>query len=214
MEFFTHIRMSLALKHTIEKATNIKLDSISFIYGNIKPDICKRYIKIPHFKKTSMGFIRERIAEISKISITTRSKCTKEFSVNLGIITHYLSDFFCYAHSDLFTGGAVKHLSYENRLTAFCRTTHILNRLATNHKKYNSICESVDMLSQQLNITSLCRNMSWLEKIYCALEHLHDTYKEQKPSYSLDISSAFNACALLCIFLVEKCTSKSLELAA
>lgn len=73
MNTFTHLGISQRLRYAVEKEFNIKLDSA--------------------------GFIKEEINNLLNLKL---NKCTRFFSERLGIITHYLSDFFCHAHSEYF----------------------------------------------------------------------------------------------------------------
>ena len=90
MYFFTHLYIARELHRQLSK--NILLDYNAFSYGNIKPDIPS---------KTRQHHTQENYLEqvIYQVSILKNQEFTvHEFSVKLGEICHYFSDFFCYYH--------------------------------------------------------------------------------------------------------------------
>ena len=87
------------------------LDYRSFNYGNIIPDYDPRLISIPHYKEKSF----ERItAMIEKAGTINAKQC---FSYEIGIINHYICDYFCQAHNYSEYDNYVRHLVYEKKLS-------------------------------------------------------------------------------------------------
>ncbi len=105
----------------IERNLGIKLDRVGFMFGNIKPDIDPKLSSVPHVKNTVIDFVSAEIKNLLSMEDKIKSRCTREFSERMGLITHYLSDFFCYAHNEKFKGNLLKHLIYENKLSGYCR---------------------------------------------------------------------------------------------
>lgn len=187
MNLFNHLGISMKLKHVIEKNLHIRLNTISFLLGNIKPDISSQYINIPHFKKDAEGFIREEIQSILESKIYEYKSCPARFSERLGIITHYLSDFFCHAHSEYFTKGMKEHYIYEMQLFIhsiihtkdITRSGYDMNIVTTHNA--SSICSYIDEL--HLKYLGVC--------------------KEAHPF--MDITFTLQACSSLCISIITAC---------
>lgn len=121
MNVFTHLGISRGIMAVIERNLGVKLDGVGFMFGNIKPDIDPKLSSVPHIKNTVMDFVSSEIKSLLSMEDKIKNKCTREFSERLGLVTHYLSDFFCYAHSEYFKGNIVKHYLYEKKLSGYCR---------------------------------------------------------------------------------------------
>lgn len=186
MDFLTHLCISNKLKKIVEKQFDIKLDTLSFMIGNVKPDLSSKYMNIPHYKKDSFTFIQNEIQDILTTKIYEKHKCTSYFSERLGILTHYLSDFFCSAHSDNFKGSMLEHYSYEMQV--------FVNYL-TNYKVINTFC-SKDFTIKH-NVSSLISYIDSLHKKY--------SYECRDLSPVDDLLFTFKACMTLCFSIVSIC---------
>lgn len=194
MNTFSHLGMSVAIKKAVEKQLNIKLDTFGFMYGNVKPDISSYLINIPHFKSQAADFVASEIEELMKYKIDRYGKCSKEFSERLGVVTHYLSDFFCYAHSKHFKGSLLKHYIYEARLSGFC-------------KRYSGAMRQFNYIRYL--------NFNFDHKSICGLiDRLHEKYEQKRPSYANDLTFALRTCISLSISILVACLAENLELAA
>lgn len=186
MNVFTHLGISLKLKHIIEMNLPIKLRTFRFLLGNIKPDLSSRYVNIPHFKKASEVFIRKEIQDLMETKLLEYKKCTGNFSERLGIITHYLSDYFCYAHTEYFTGEMLEHYSYEMKLSLyFILHSKTITRLS---------CKNI-AVSQ--NISAIWSRIDQLH-----LEYLHAC---KRACHGIDMEFTLNACMSLCFSVIMAC---------
>ena len=106
MYFFTHLYIARELHRQLSK--NILLDYNAFSYGNIKPDIPS---------KTRQHHTQENYLEqvLNQISVLEKEEFTvQEFSMRLGEICHYFSDFFCYYHlNEHLHKKKINHFFYE-----------------------------------------------------------------------------------------------------
>ena len=193
MNIFTHLDISMKLKYMIEKSFNVKLRTASFLLGSIKPDISSRYINIPHYKKDSDTYIMEEIKSILETKIYDFEECTSHFSERLGIITHYLSDFFCYVHSEYFKESMSEHYFYEMKLSVYC----ILN----SRKITKSSCPESIKINQ--NISSL---FSYLDEL-----HINYLYTCSKKRPGIDMEFAIKACTALVFSIITACMADSEE---
>lgn len=110
----THIIIAnIVYKYLISKL-NFKLDWSSFAYGNIQPDIDKSYIDCEHNIEDSLQTINYNAEELMKSDATL-----KEFSLGLGIICHFICDYFCLYHTlEYWKTNLAAHVAYEGALHA------------------------------------------------------------------------------------------------
>lgn len=186
MNVFTHLGISLRLKGAIERTLQVKLSTIGFIWGNIKPDLTSKHKKIPHFKKDADLFFRSEVKRILESRIYEQEKCPQLFSRQLGVITHYLSDFFCHAHSVRFQGGLIKHALYEIWLSLY---------FAKNSGRCIHEREHIDRIYQ--SASSICNRIDKMQRRY-----LNANYKVQP---SVDLSFLYQACLMLCSSVIATC---------
>jgi hypothetical protein len=89
-----------------DNINGVEINKIVFLFGNVAPDL--NCVYPAHRLKTTEHRFYNRLM----IADRTDSKLIKSFT--LGIITHYICDYFCYAHNIESLG--VKHKSYETNL--------------------------------------------------------------------------------------------------
>lgn len=85
-----------------------------FLFGNLAPDLCLSFIARPHLYTVTALFVKKRFARLYGHHSDPRSVA---FSFWLGLLTHYICDAFCYAHSPSFQGGTRAHMHYERGQT-------------------------------------------------------------------------------------------------
>jgi len=106
--------MRLGIHHKIGKMVcselkdlNYKLNEKLFLLGNIFPDLIQSYIWCRHEYKHSRKYVLKKIEQLKKRP--------KLFSFHLGVLTHYICDYFCYPHSNSCNKGFIHHIIYEIR---------------------------------------------------------------------------------------------------
>ena len=119
----------LAVKF-IENIDDNKMSLIKekhFVWGNIKPDCVSKYKFHKHYLDESFPMIIRKIQFLSTLSITYiyRSYSLNKFNQELGVICHFLCDYFCVPHNQRWefkTPTIVKdHLLYEKDLNKFLK---------------------------------------------------------------------------------------------
>lgn len=190
----THLRVAKIIKKVVEENLAVKLDTYSFMYGSIKPDLSYRLIQIPHFKHKSYDFIKSEINSLMKYRIKKNTICTKEFSERLGIIIHYLSDFFCEVHKESFKGSFITHYIYELRLATYFRKRH--KALGSfNYLRY------LNVFTEHQNICNF-------------IDKLYDKYSRRNPSYAVDITYIMKVCISVVVSILTACMAERIEIAA
>ena len=105
--------MRLAIHYRIAKQICADLRDLgghlhewSFLLGNLFPDLNQSYLWRRHEYRSAKGFIQKRLGALKRGPF---------FSFRLGIITHYICDFFCYPHSAVYGKSLLHHIRYELR---------------------------------------------------------------------------------------------------
>ncbi len=96
-----------------------------FIWGNIKPDCASKYKFKKHYYDESITMILDKIKELASLSVGDiyYSFGKKKFSEELGVVCHFLCDFFCVPHNQRweFKHSMKKHVVYEKNLSKFAK---------------------------------------------------------------------------------------------
>jgi hypothetical protein len=113
MNIFLHLLIAHSVRKAVYEQIGARLNYSGFLYGNILPDISAQYDEIPHFYKKSLAFVIENAQQLKNDSDGGDRFDSFDFSEKAGVITHYLSDFFCFAHSEQYKHSIYRHHFYE-----------------------------------------------------------------------------------------------------
>ncbi len=124
----THLTISNALIENLDSSKSFFISEKNFIYGNIKPDMTSKYVLHKHYLKESFDMIIGKIKSLCKLSLDFIEKyfSISKFSQELGVICHFLCDFFCVPHSQRweFSHSFKKHVIYEKDLQSIAKDTN------------------------------------------------------------------------------------------
>ena len=170
----THMLIAQKTYNCLPDYFKLRINLHNFIFGNVKPDLVYRLSTMSHCLHDSLPFVLEEIHNLQEQGVDS-----PQFSITLGVINHFMADFFCSAHypKDRFAG-TIKHLRYEIEL----------------HQTYKRMerMESLNMLkSSALNLSAVAGNN--LQFIMRALE---SEFSRRKSSKENDIDYALKACNL------------------
>lgn len=113
----THAYIAEKVFKYLKNNNGIEINKTFFKYGSVKPDFAPRLVNIGHYEEESMDFILDEISTLSSLPYQDEEEFLKQYSIKLGVIIHYLSDYFCHAHNNYsFKKDILKHLVYEARL--------------------------------------------------------------------------------------------------
>lgn len=197
MNIVMHLGLSHAIRNAVEKELAIKIDAFSFMYGNMKPDLEALSVKIPHFKHTTMELVQAEIEKLTTLRLNKSRRCSKQLSERIGVITHYLSDFFCYAHTEYFESKHRSHVLYEFQLLYHFRKSK-------KAVKRHTYIKPTDIPSSA-------------NKIITLIEEAHDKYlktiKENSLPFEFDTANALTVCILVCVSILSLCLDHELKIA-
>lgn len=189
MNIFTHVTLATKFKLILEERLDIKIKPVSFVYGNIKPDIKSRTTMKNHVNehcpKHIDNLIKKIYADISEgISYS-------KFLVDLGCIFHFICDYFCLPHNSYYEGTRSEHHIYEH------------NQMVYVLRNINSLIEEIDFsIDEEYNLPKDLIN---------AIEVIHQQYvKDEKEydNYEKDVIYAFSTCIMVGTSIMKTYTKK------
>ena len=112
----THLRISEAIIKNLPINLPFQFDKPAFQYGSVVPDLLLG--NPDHTKDESIHFVSALLKEVQKGNLIDANPADKRnLFVKLGIVTHYVADYFCQAHNDdPRYQKLLSHMIYENRL--------------------------------------------------------------------------------------------------
>lgn len=172
---------------------NLTLTDVKF--GCMKPDFFPKLIALPHYKEKSFKAIAQMIWELQNAK-PTGLKEIRNFSMELGVVLHYISDYFCYAHNNKVLDRMPSHLFYEISLDIELRK-YLSNALSDLHIDMNE--------EDHRNL-----NISIVEYI----EGKHKQYMEDCHSLRNDVTYGMQACYITAISIVTAMMVNNMKEAA
>lgn len=191
----THSVISAHMSENIENRLGISLNKKLLSLGNMMPDIWPSLAVKKHYKEQSFDFVIDQIEKLIAGGLYENQLSIDAFSLRLGIVSHFLSDFFCLPHHnrEYFHDKLREHLSYENKL----------------HEQFKNFSGIKSVNTPYIQNTER-------QNIVKFIEELHLEYKNSKSGYITDIYGSINVSSAVGILVVENSlvTSDALQKAA
>lgn len=119
MTYQTHAYFGAELFRVLSENWDIPLSKKRLVAGSVKPDVSSLFIRHPHFWKYSRRYVCRKIRKLMGYRIKPDGK-NKRFSEDLGIVLHYVADFFTAVHN-ISPNRLKAHLEFEDTLYALFR---------------------------------------------------------------------------------------------
>ncbi|HWQ97264.1 MAG TPA: zinc dependent phospholipase C family protein [Clostridia bacterium] len=155
-------------------AQGVQLDRELFVLGNLLPDYMPELILNPHFTLKCQREIHIFTEALAGQPVVRGEQLPPEYTLRLGILCHYLTDYFTFAHTPGFSLGLKEHGAYELRLNDYFRTHYTQEESTLQSFNFGS-CE---------NARDVVREIYRLKRDYCA----------EGCTLSRDVKHAFSAC--------------------
>jgi len=172
----THRQIGKLVFTIIRKGFYIKLKRIALEYGSIKPDILPSMKSIPHTKDFSFHVVKELIFDIFDKPAPLTKRELRRFSIELGVLLHFISDYFCHVHNNGMCEPLRKHYSYERKL-------------AKRVMRHNWVTRYPDFME-----TSGEMSLSSPQELIGYIEDMHREYLRRTQHISVDICFCLEVC--------------------
>lgn len=116
------------------------LDRELFVLGNLLPDYLPEMVLNPHFTLKCQREIHIFTEALAGQPVSREEQLPQEYSLRLGILCHYLTDYFTYAHTPEFRLGLMEHGAYEQRLDDYFRDHYTIEE-SQRHMNAPAACE-------------------------------------------------------------------------
>lgn len=116
MNIIVHLLFAVTLRRRVKKNLGISLNLRGFLYGNILPDISKKYGLCPHYMKDALTHVVS--SRDNLLFENSDPLYSYRFAKKLGAMNHYLSDFFCHPHTEGYKRSKAHHGYYELMMIA------------------------------------------------------------------------------------------------
>lgn len=121
----THFNIAKSILDNMDDNKSFFISDKNFIYGNIKPDAFSKYKLKKHYMEESLNMIIDKIKHLCSLSLDYMNKyfSISRLSQEMGVICHFLCDFFCIAHNERweFKHSLNRHVTYERELSSLAK---------------------------------------------------------------------------------------------
>lgn len=186
MVIASHHIMSKHIFDSIMKNTSIRLNKARFTLGNMSPDLPLYHSHLKHYKNQNYGYVLDMIAELLDTD-PRDSGAQKYYSYKLGVVCHYMCDYFCLPHHNraYFHDKLGQHLRYEFDLH-------------DQIKAFDSADYIADLTIAQLRDEADAQPLDFITLI----ERYHARYMQEQPSFMMDARYAISITSLLASVIV------------
>ena len=199
---------ALYAKHVAEHiflVYGVKLKRYSLIYGAIKPDASTIFAKYPHYISLSLDNLCETVDDLIETVEGRNELETRAFARELGVVLHYIADYFCRVHNDvrgIRHPKNFRHIWYEQGLQRVIKKYELeaLREEVTNDLDYD--IKKIDMISfKDYIIYKHNRYMKEAGKMY-----MKDNNKKKR---RIDIVYSYKMELLISSYIVKKILDKT-----
>ena len=110
----SHISLASYLMESMN-TEELKNHKKAFYIGSILPDCVPSFVTRRHNIDETFDLLKEEIIKITD-NYDMNKGITGYYCRHLGVITHYIADYFTFPHNKIFTGTMREHCSYEKEL--------------------------------------------------------------------------------------------------
>jgi len=176
MKVKTHVKIGeLAFRNNI-KVVPRGFSKFMFNFGLVMIDQSWQVITHPHYMKKSQAYVLEKIEKLLSVK-----RFNGYYSMQLGIVVHYLCDFCCNAHITGSVGDIPYHLKYESDLQRY-------------------LLDNYDILGEYFNkpLNDKSHILNSHASIKVSIENILDNYMKGDASYLLDIKQCIEITSMVC----------------
>lgn len=166
--------MSKVIVDQLNSRLPVRINEKAFRLGNVIADYSPLMFTHPHLAYYSMDYVLKKIQLFTDIPIEYDLIAACNFSAfSLGLLTHYICDFFCRAHSGKTFGNTREHMQYEDFLDNYRRTKEdeLSNReWVSGYRPMQTSEEIMSYLQEEVD-AYLTRDQSVEEDLTLAIEN-------------------------------------------
>ena len=181
----SHISLAMYL------ARELKLEALdrhkkAFCLGSILPDLTPKMITSPHEYETSYGDMRKFVQDIFTEGIDNEWK-ERVLWRRIGVVLHYMADYFTFPHNTSFDGNLKDHCMYESEMKYYLR-----EYVRTPEAK--RIFQAARKAAQEIDS---------LDELFAYIQESHAGYMQREHSVDSDCRQILMMCATSFVVMAE-----------
>lgn len=144
-----HMSLARYLMNSVEIG-ELKKHHRSFVIGSILPDCVPSFLTRKHNIEETFEILREELHKITDEYDVEKGMGTY-YCRHLGIITHYIADYFTFPHNEIFDGNLKEHCSYEKEQKFSIRAyvdSEEARRTRENEDSFDSVSEICEFIKE------------------------------------------------------------------
>ncbi len=189
----SHKVMADRIYEYVEKHAGVSLNLLRFRAGNMSPDLPLYHSHLKHYKHQNFEYLLDMIDLLTQSNPESNVGALKNYSYRLGVICHYLCDYFCYPHHNrrYFHDKLTEHMIYERDL----------------HKTIKKF-RSSDYLPQYYLKEILLQGTQEGFNLLLMIEEFHKDYMSETPSFHTDATYAITVSSIVATLIVMASVGK------
>jgi hypothetical protein len=173
----THQILSHHIALHVKDQLNYPFHSSWFAWANMKPDFVPHLAMRKHYIEESFNFVVDKIVALTQLNYQDliNEKKRKEIEVEIGIICHFISDFFCVPHNQRweFKHSMLPHIQYEAKLEKIAKEISMIEKMhlpPIQDYSRNSICQFLkELLVEYENKQDYMRDLTYSVNVCSAI---------------------------------------------
>ena len=141
----SHVSLANHLIERFESDAFIK-HTKSFKFGNLAPDLVPTFFTKRHEINSTFDIVEKKINRIIE-TYDYNKGLTRLHTKDLGVIIHFIADYFTFPHNETYTGTLKEHCTYEKELKYALKlyVNHIdmKDNSDDTHQSTSDICEYI-----------------------------------------------------------------------
>lgn len=145
----SHISLASYLMQSM-KTEELVLHKKAFYIGSILPDCVPSFITRRHCIDDTFDLLKNEITKVT-YDYDMEKGITGYYCRHLGVITHYIADYFTFPHNSTYTGSLKQHCSYEKDLKFAFRAyvkSGEAKHIREKNRKFRTVEEICDFIKE------------------------------------------------------------------
>lgn len=160
----THIAVAAFLSRELQLEELTKYRK-SFYLGSILPDLTPSIVTEPHQFAITFEGLKMKMQEIAQIRDLEEQK--RSLWRSMGVILHYLADYFTFPHNDSYTGSLKDHCIYEGDLK------HQMRAYVASRDARSIFEKQCRIMTESVSLADLFANIETMHKDYMKQGSMH-----------------------------------------
>lgn len=185
----SHIALTTYLIHNFDDI-ELKRHKYSFYIGSLLPDCVPSFITKRHCIEDTFHDLKEEIEKITIYNDIDKGLNSYYF-LKLGVITHFIADYFTYPHNSIYEGNISAHCLYEKELKS------VLKEYINIYSNDQGFSLMKDLKKGEVQFKKS------VEEICKFIKDKHEEYLKQDIVYKIDCEYIITVCKSVVDFIIH-----------